>query len=112
MKYTVSLDLLYTPEPDDRVTMEEFLDEVMDQLRGLDGVEGPSIISDNEKREVLVAIRVHNDSPEAALIHGVSAVRTAIHTCGGKTPGWERLMVRAYELMPESLVSIEEAVPA
>jgi len=78
--------------PFDEATEAHF-DEVAEALAQLDGVDG-DVGLDIEAGRVELCLTVEaKDRPEA-LVAAFTAARTAVHTAGGATRGWENMLNR------------------
>ncbi|MFI5503473.1 helix-turn-helix domain-containing protein [Nocardia asteroides] len=68
------------------------VNEMWSNLQTLDHVSAARL--DQGKGQVVVELQVRADDPLQACNRGAVAIRTAIHSAGGETPGWEREMER------------------
>jgi hypothetical protein len=102
MKLNMGLELLYHEEPEDTCTMSEFLDDMMVLLKKEGQVRSPSLIADVEGNRVIVSLFMdtHGDDWGQAFSDGFSAIRSAIHACGGKTHGWDHFVVNRTSMSP------------
>ncbi len=69
-------------------SLEDFLDAVMEELLDL-GFQEPSIGGSLSAMQVEISVEVESDSAEKAVVHGVSAIRSALHAAHVSTPGWD-----------------------
>lgn len=86
---------LHGPADDlgDRDTIESFMDRIMEQL--LECVTDPSVSESFEDDGVVTLeflMEVDEDQLDAAVTVAMSALRSAFHTVGASTPGWEDMI--------------------
>jgi hypothetical protein len=68
--------------------LESFLDQVLEELLRLDGVEDSTMSASLAKRTVTIMVTIDAPSPEGAAAIGMSAIRAAFHAAGASTPDW------------------------
>lgn len=66
--------------------------ELWSNLKALDHISSARL--DHREGEIMVELQVRADDLLQACTRGTAAVRTAIHSAGGGTPGWEKEMER------------------
>lgn len=76
----------------DKADFATHIEELWSNLQTLDHISSARL--DHREDEILVELQVHADDLLQACTRGAAAVRTAIHTAGGETPGWEKEMER------------------
>lgn len=91
MKYGVQIDLRYDagPKDDPASEVEGIVEHLIDLEACTDGLLDSTIGLDLAARTVGVEVTVEAATAGAALDLAVGCLRTAIHTGGGSTPGWE-----------------------
>lgn len=72
----------------DRAGFDAHLDEVGDALADTPDVDG-DVGADLDAGRVDICITVEADNRADAMAKALSAARSAIHTAGGHTPGWD-----------------------
>ncbi len=83
------------------------IDSVLKDLRALDSIRDVSAEYPGESG-VLVKIAVEANDVLSAIVTGLNALRTAIHTVGGRTPGWEKGLHRIVRDMEIRIDSVED----
>lgn len=84
------------------------VNKVIDELRTLDRIRRAT--ADNPKGTVfLIHIGVEAEDLLDASLIGLSALRTAIHTIGDGTPGWEKMFDRAVQDLQIKVDSADES---
>jgi len=83
--YSVALGVHVSGELDD---LEEYLDAVLDEFDGLNGVTDVDYVATLITGEVEFTGYVSASNPTEAHVLFLAAVRTAVHAAGGSTPGW------------------------
>jgi hypothetical protein len=78
---------------DDMKGFETHLDEVAAAFAEIDDVDG-DVGANLGTGQVELCMTVPADNRVDALNKAVTAARTAIHTAGGATPGWEQLLAK------------------
>ncbi len=89
--------LVWKPDYDGQVASQEecqteldiIFDTTMSELLKLDGVEDPIMSGSLTTQTVEVTLLASGDSITTAITAGESALRTAFHTAGVGTPGWD-----------------------
>jgi hypothetical protein len=66
--------------------LESFLDQVLEELLRLDGVEDSTMSASLADRTVTIMVTVEQSLPELATYVGMSAIRAAFHAAGASTP--------------------------
>lgn len=91
MRYGVQIDLHYMTDSSDDLASE--VEAVVDHLIDLEactpGLLDSTVGLDMGARTLEVQITIEADTGGAALDQAVACLRSAIHTAGGSTPGWE-----------------------
>jgi hypothetical protein len=81
------------PEEIDRDFLEGHIESVLEVLDDLDGVvDADSTINYVDRKLTIYVGTEPFDDPLTVLSSTVPALRTAIHSAGGSTPGWEGLL--------------------
>lgn len=78
-------------QPEDRDVFEAHLDDVAEAFADITDVDG-DVGVDLESGRVDLCMTVTAPSLADALGRAVTAARTAVHTAGGQTPGWDGLL--------------------
>lgn len=89
--------LVWKPDQPGQVTSQEgreteldtIFDTTMSELLKLDGVEDPIMSGSLTTQTVEVTLLASGDSITTAIAAGESALRTAFHSAGVGTPGWD-----------------------
>jgi hypothetical protein len=68
--------------------LESFLDQVLEELLRLEGVEDSTMSASLANRTVTIMVTVDTSLPELATFAGMSAIRAAFHAAGASTPDW------------------------
>lgn len=68
--------------------LESFLDQVLEELLRLEGVEDSTMTASLADRTVTIMVTVDTALPELATYVGMSAIRAAFHAAGASTPDW------------------------
>lgn len=76
----------------DRADFAAHIDEMRSNLHTLDHISSAQL--DHRDGQVMVELQVSAEDLLQACTRGTAAVRTAIHSAGGGTPGWEKEMER------------------
>ncbi|MGP4056630.1 hypothetical protein ACTWP6_17700 [Mycobacterium sp. 4D054] len=76
---------------EDRVGFESHLDDVADAFADIPDVDG-DVGADLDAGRVDVCVTVNAESRADAIAKALAAARTAIHTAGGHTPGWDGML--------------------
>lgn len=80
----------------DRETLEEMFDQLAEAVVDLDGVDG-DVSAVAAERSITMHLTIDGLVEEEAISRGVAAARTALHTAGWGTPGWDELRVQRAE---------------
>ena len=108
--YTLEADFQYIVEPQDALTMEQFLDLAYEHLVSELLVADLNIISEEATRSLSVSLSVSapsGESVETTIGRGLGTLRTAFHACGAGTPNWpttelvEFCSVRLVQTVPD-----------
>tara|TARA_R110002051_G_scaffold1853_1_gene10132 strand:+ start:1843 stop:2178 length:336 start_codon:yes stop_codon:yes gene_type:complete len=68
---------------------DEVFDEIADALHECTGIENADLAGNSATLILTFSMDVSGRDEIAAFTTGLSAVRTALHSAGGSTPGWE-----------------------
>jgi hypothetical protein len=88
----------------DRETLIGIMDEIMEQLDALTGIQDPDASAEFPTGQVRLAVDVVADAPDEAYLAGSRAIRAALHAAMIATPGWED---REYQRLAQVRASIE-----
>lgn len=102
--YYVEMTFEMGPQKD-REGFERHLDDVAEAFADVDDVDG-DVGADSEKGRVDLCMTITAESPVDALARAVTAARTAVHTAGGRTPGWDNLLSKLLDAEDYALKSI------
>ncbi|HUQ54210.1 MAG TPA: hypothetical protein VM306_00995 [Lentzea sp.] len=72
--------------------LENHLDAVMDALQSEPGIEDADIGANLEEGTVQFCLHLDAEDSSDALRKAHVRVRSALHSAGGATPGWERMI--------------------
>ena len=106
MNYEMELSVFVRGGLPEEAFVQAF-DAVADALYNCDGVEDADLAGDSKTATLTFTMNVLDvDGPEEALSIALGVVRTALHTSGGSTPGWEdRFEFLKQTISAEGLVS-------
>jgi hypothetical protein len=77
-----------TGEEQESFDLESFLDQVLEELLRLEGVEDSTMSASLAEGTVTIMVTVDAPLPELATYVGMSAIRAAFHAAGASTPDW------------------------
>lgn len=90
--WLIGVELMFTsddPTGDDSSTLRSTVIDAYDDLRKLDGVYHAEMGGSLTAGEIEFQMVVHDDDRLEAIRNASSAVRSALHSAGAQTPGWE-----------------------
>ena len=89
MRVHVIFSMRYDTSADD---LDALTDQLLDALIDVDGIEDPDVTATLAEGLVEVHATATGPSPSEAVFVAMCGLRTALHTIGQGTPGWEDMM--------------------
>lgn len=79
----------FTSDNDPEIIFDAVTEALFDLEKSNDTLHDADVSANLEKRNIAISIAGTGETIEAASANASSAIRAAIHTSGGATPGWD-----------------------